>query len=155
MIKVMFVCHGNICRSPMAEFIFKHMIKTIGVENDFYVESSATSREEIGNDIYPPAKKKLREEGIAFSKRTARQFQQKDYENFDYIFVMERYNYVNLCKIIHSDKNNKIHMMTEYTDLGADIADPWYSGDFNEAYSQIYESCKAFLDYLEYDVQKL
>lgn len=134
----------------MAEFIFKKMIKTIGAEDDFYVESSATSREEIGSDIYPPAKRKLREMGVPFSKREAKQITQSDYERFDYIFVMERYNSVNLSRIIRDDPNRKIHLMTEYTNLDEDIADPWYTGNFDVTFEQIYESCKGFLIHLGY-----
>ena len=112
MIRVMFVCHGNICRSPMAEFILKDMTAKLGAEGDFYIESSATSREEIGNDIYPPAKDKLRRKGVPFSKRSARQFTMDDYKQFDWIFIMERYNFVNLCRIIRDDTDGKVHLMT-------------------------------------------
>ena len=155
MIRVMFICHGNICRSPMAEFIFKDMIKQLGVSGDFLVESSATSREEIGNDMYPPAKRKLREKGVPFSKRAARQFAKEDYARFDYIFIMERYNFVNLCRIIRDDPEGKVHLMTEFTSLGEDIADPWYSGNFDEAFDQIKEGCRGFLKHLGYDSDRL
>ncbi len=155
MIKVMFICHGNICRSPMAEFIFKDMIKKLGAQDEFIAASSATSREEIGNDIYPPAKRKLREMGIPFSKRGARQFEKSDYDKYDYIFIMERYNFVNLCRIIRDDPDGKVHLMTEFTDLGDDIADPWYSGNFDLTYDEIRESCIGFLKHLGYDTSKL
>ena len=153
--KIMFVCHGNICRSPMAEFIFKDMIKKLGVQKDFEAASSATSREEIGNDIYPPAKRKLRERGIAFSKRKARQFTCEDYSYYDHILIMERYNFVNLCRIIRDDKEGKVELLREYSSDESDIADPWYSGDFDTAFDQIYESCKGFLKSLGYDVKPL
>ena len=152
MIRVMFVCHGNICRSPMAEFVLKDMVKSIGAEGEFCIESSATSREEIGNDMYPPAKKILRRKGIPFSPRAARQFKKEDYERFDYIFIMEQYNFVNLCRIIRDDPDGRVHLFTEYTSLPQDIADPWYTGDFETTYSQIYECSKGFLKHLGYEI---
>ena len=155
MIKVMFVCHGNICRSPMAEYIFKDMVEKLNAGDDFYIKSSATSREEIGNDIYPPAKEKLRKEGVPFGKHRASQFSKSDYDMFDYIFIMERYNFVNLCRIIRDDTESKVHLMTEYTDLGKDIADPWYSGDFNTTYDEIRTSCIGFLEHLGYSTESL
>ena len=151
MIRVMFVCHGNICRSPMAEFVLKDMVRHIGVQDEFYIESSATSREEIGNDMYPPAKKLLRQKGVPFSPRAARQFKKEDYSRFDYIFIMERYNFVNLCRIIGDDPDGRVHLFTEYTDLPKDIADPWYSGDFETTYKQVVECSKAFLNHLGYE----
>ena len=150
MIKVLFICHGNICRSPMAEFVLKDMVKRIGAENEFYIESSATSREEIGNDMYPPAKKLLRRKGIPFSARAARQFTKEDYSRFDYIFIMERYNLPNLKRIIGDDIDDKVHFFTEYTNLQKDIADPWYTGDFETTYEQVVSCSKAFLEHLEY-----
>lgn len=151
MINVMFVCHGNICRSPMAEYIFKYMIKKISAENDFAVKSSATSREEIGNDLYPPAKRKLKENGIPYSHHCARQFTKHDYDNSDYIFIMEEYNYTNLLRIIGYDKYNKIYYLTEFSNLDRDIADPWYSGDFDLTYNQLFESLKSLLLHLGYE----
>lgn len=146
MIKVMFVCHGNICRSPMAEFILKNMVKEMGIEDNFEISSSATSREEIGNDMYPGAKNKLRDEGIPFSKRKARQFTKNDYEYFDHIIIMERYNFVNLCRIIGDDPQGKVSLLLDFAGEKRDIADPWYTGNFDKTYSDIVRGCRGFIN---------
>ena len=145
MIKVMFVCHGNICRSPMAEFVLKDMVKKLGVNDKFEIASSATSREEIGNDMHHGSKNKLKAEGIPFSKRSARQFTLNDYDNYDYILLMEKYNFVNLCRIIGDDDEGKVHLLLEYTGENRDIADPWYTGNFDKTYSDIVRGCRGFL----------
>ena len=149
MIKVLFVCHGNICRSPMAEFIFKDMIKKRHLENEFYCESCATSTEEIGNDMYPPAKRKLREKNIEFTKRKARQITREDIDKFDYIFIMDQYNirYLSFLGLLGSPK---IMRLLIYSDHPRDISDPWYTGDFEATYQDIVEGEEAFLKHLGY-----
>ena len=152
MIKVIFVCHGNICRSPMCEFILKDMVNKLGAGNEFEIASSATSREEIGNDMHHGSKNKLRAEGIPFTKRHARQFTVSDYEYYDYILLMEKYNFVNLCRIIGDDNEGKVHLLMEYTGEKRDIADPWYTGNFDKTYSDSIRGCREFLKYLGYEV---
>ncbi len=148
MIKIMFVCHGNICRSPMAEFIFKNMAKG----ENIHIESKAVSREEIGNDIYPSAKKKLSEKGIPFSRHSARQVTRKDYDNFDYIVIMESYNLPRLLRIIGEDDKKKVSRLLDFTDTPGDISDPWYSGDFETAYREITKGCQALLEKIKSDI---
>ena len=143
--KILFLCHGNICRSPMAEFIFKELTKGQSV----YVESMAVSREEIGNDIYPPAKQILRQKGIAFSHHSARQITRQDYEQFDYIIVMEKRNIPRLMSIISQDDLCKIYRLLDFTDAPGDIDDPWYSGNFEKTYNEIYCGCAALLSHLK------
>ncbi len=141
MVKVMFLCHGNICRSPMAEFIFKDMTKGM----DIYIESKAVSREEIGNPIYPPAAQTLRKHNIPFGRHAARQITRADYEEFDYIIVMEQYNMPRLLRIIGSDDQNKVYRLLDFTDTPKDIEDPWYSGNFEKVFEEITLGCKALL----------
>lgn len=152
MIKVMFVCHGNICRSPMAEFILKDMVKKQGKEDKFYICSSATSNEEIwngiGNPIYPPARAKLLEHGINVGEKRAVRFKPQDYENFDYIICMDSNNVRNALRILGKDYENKVKKLLEYAGETGDVSDPWYSRDFETAYNDIYRGCKAFLEFL-------
>ncbi|MDO4293145.1 MAG: low molecular weight protein-tyrosine-phosphatase [Eubacteriales bacterium] len=149
MIKVLFVCLGNICRSPMAEFIFRDMVQKRGLAGQFRIASAATSREEIGNPVYPPAQRKLREHGIDPSGKRARQMTGRDYEEYDYLLAAERRNITNMLRITGGDPQHKIRRLLDYSDRPRDIDDPWYSGDFETAYRDITEGCAAFLDYLQ------
>lgn len=136
MIRILFVCHGNICRSVMAEYIFKNMVSG----DEYYVESAAVSREELGNDIYPPAKAALKAHGIPFGKHSARQITHDDYERFDQIYVMDESNMRRTLNIFGSDPEGKVKML-----LARGIADPWYTGEFETTYNDIVEGCKKIL----------
>ena len=152
MIKIMFVCHGNICRSPMAEFIFKDLINKEGIADKFFVSSCATSTEEIwngvGNPVYPPAKRELARHNISCEGKRAVQLKKCDYDNFDYLIAMDRNNVRNIMRIIGSDEAGKVTKLMSYTSHGGDVADPWYSGDFETCYRDIYEGCCALLESL-------
>lgn len=148
MIKILFVCHGNICRSPMAEFIMKDMVARKSLADKIYVESAATSREEIGNDMYPPAKRKLAAEGIPFEKRGARQITLSDYDEFDYIILMEEYNINNALRIFREDPEGKLKLLLEFAGKRKDIADPWYTGNFDRTYDDLVEGCEALLSFI-------
>ena len=144
--KILFICHGNICRSPMAEFIFKDLIRSQGIEDRFYVESAAVSTEEIGNSIYPPAKRCLNAHGIPFDKnKTARQITRADYDRFDMIIYMDRMNLRWLKYIIQDDPQNKIRLMMSFTGRDRDVADPWYTGDFETTYRDIKDASEMLL----------
>lgn len=142
MTKIMFLCHGNICRSPMAEFICKDMARGM----DIYIESKAVSREEIGNGIYPKAADILKKHNIPIGHHRARQITRDDYEEFDYVIVMEQYNMPRLLRIIGEDDENKVCRLLDFTDNPKDIEDPWYSGNFEKVYNEITAGCKALLD---------
>ncbi|MDO5389163.1 MAG: low molecular weight protein-tyrosine-phosphatase [Clostridia bacterium] len=147
MIKVMFVCHGNICRSPMAEFVLKHMVKERGIDKDFIINSSATSFEEIGNGIHRGTKKKLYEEGIYCGKHRAVRLEKSDYDAYDLIIAMDSNNLRNIEKITGIDKDKKVHLLLDFTDRkGESIADPWYTGNFNKTYEDICEGCRGLLN---------
>ncbi len=147
MIKILFVCHGNICRSPMAEFLMKELVKESGLENDFYIESAATSTEEIGNGVYPPVKRILKSRGIDCSDKHARQMTPADYNKFDYIVCMDSKNLRNMGYIA-TDTQNKYSRLLDFTSNPHDVADPWYSGDFETTEREVQEGCKALLDYI-------
>lgn len=144
---ILFVCHGNICRSAMAEFIMKKMVKDLDLEDQFYIDSAATSREEIGNDLYGPAKAILREKGIPFTRHEARQVTKKDYDLFDHIYVMDDNNMRNIRRIIPSNKDHKIACLLP----GANIADPWWTDDFETAYEDIEKGCRKRLEEILYE----
>ena len=152
--KIMFVCHGNICRSPMAEFIMKSLVNKSLAGDDIYVESSATSREEIGNAIYPPAATVLSLHGIDSEGHSARQFTVEDYNNFDMVVVMEDYNVRNLLRVIGCDCEGKVWKLLDFVEsiphprTGADISDPWYHGNFDKTYREILGGCKGLMRYL-------
>ena len=152
MIKIMFVCHGNICRSPMAEFVLKDMVKKAGRENDFVIASSATSTEEIwggvGNPVYPPARDELKKHGITCEGKRAVQIKKSDYDKYDYLICMDENNMRNIRRIISSDPENKIVKLLDFTGENRNVADPWYSGDFETCYRDVYNGCKALLEKL-------
>ena len=150
MTKLLFVCHGNICRSPMAEFIFKALANAYGMADHFYVESAAVSTEEIGCGIYPPARRCLTQHGVPFDNaKTARQVTRQDYAKFDRIICMDSSNLRRIRCIIPDDPEGKIHLMMSYTGSGRDVADPWYTGDFETTFHDILNACQAMLSQLQ------
>lgn len=154
MIKILFICHGNICRSPMAEFVMRNMVNKTGLSREIYVESAATSTEELGNDIHSGTRRKLREVGIPFEKRRARQVTPSDYREFDYLVVMDGNNIRNLRRIIGEDREGKVYKLLDFTGRrGEDIADPWYTGNFDETYADVDEGCRGMLDMLRNKVE--
>ena len=147
-IKILFVCHGNICRSPMAEFVMKDLVKKAGQEDRFVIESAATSTEEIGNGVYPPARRKLAEHGIGCQGKTARQMTRSDYGSFDLLVGMDAWNIRNMRNICGGDPEEKIKMLMDFTRRPGDVADPWYTGDFEATWRDVLEGCQALLDKL-------
>ncbi len=144
--KILFVCHGNICRSPMAEFILKALVQSRGQESVYHIESAAVSDEETGNPIYPPAKRCLNQHGVWFDPlKRARKVVPADYERFDRIICMDASNLRLIRRIIPSDPAGKIHLLMSYTGTGRDVADPWYTGDFETTFQDILEGCEALL----------
>lgn len=146
--KILFVCHGNICRSPMAEFVMKDIVRNAGLEHEFEIASAATSREEIGNPVYPPTKRILKEHGISCEGKTSRQITINDYNYYDYIVAMDQNNLRNLKKIIGDDPQKKVSLLMDYTNRPADVADPWYTGDFNTTWNDVVEGCMGLLSSL-------
>lgn len=149
MTKILMICHGNICRSTMSEFIMKDMVRRAGLEDQFYIESAATSREEIGNDTHPGTKRKLTEVGIPFTKRRARQVTKKDYDEYDYLIIMDEENRWGLNRIINDDPQGKVYKLLEFAGKDRDIADPWYTGNFDDTYDDIVEGLDGFMRYLK------
>lgn len=152
MVKILFVCHGNICRSPMAEFIFKDLVRKCGRAEEFEVASCATSREEIwngvGNPVYPPARDELAKHGIACAGKRAVQLTKADYNHYDLLIGMDENNIRNMMCILGADPEGKVRKLMDYTGRGGDVADPWYSDRFDIAYRDIEEGCKALLEHL-------
>ena len=152
MVKILFVCHGNICRSPMAEFILKAMVRARGLEDRYVIESAAVSTEETGNPIYPPARQCLNQHGVPFdSAKRARQVTRADYDRFDRIICMDASNLRLIRRIIPADPAGKIHLMMSYTGVGRDVADPWYTGDFEETFQDLLAGCEAMLGLCQSD----
>ena len=147
--RILFVCHGNICRSPMAEFVMKHLLRQAGVADRFEIASCATSREEIGNSLYPPVKRILDSYGIPWEDRCARQFRVEEYGRYDLILCADEYNLRNLSRMT-SDPDGKIHLITHWTGKDEPIPDPWYNDDFEGAFRAVLRSCKALLEHLDF-----
>lgn len=152
MIRVLFVCHGNICRSTMAEFLFKDMVKKAGIAGRFQIASAATSREEIGHDTDPRTRKKLDENNIPYTRRKARQITRRDYEEYDYIIAMDDSNVRDMKRITGEDTEGKVAKLLSFTGKRDDIPDPWYTGDFDAAYDDIEKGCRGLLEYLKKEI---
>ena len=149
MIKVLFICHGNICRSPMAESIFLNLVKKAGCESEFEIDSAATSREEIGNPIHPGTLRKLAEQGVPVQGHCARQMTCQDYQKYDYLIGMDSQNICNMLRILGGDPEGKVKLLMDFTGIPRDIADPWYTGNFDATYEDIREGCEALLSKIE------
>ena len=148
MIKILFVCHGNICRSPMAEFVMKDLVRKAGGDERFFIASAATSTEEIGNPVYPPARRKLAEHGIGCAGKTARQMTAADYREYDLLIGMDSANLRNMRRICGGDPEGKIRLLMDFTDRPGDVADPWYTGDFETTWRDISAGCRGLLEWL-------
>lgn len=149
MFKILFVCHGNICRSPMSEYILMDMVKKQGLEKEFHIASAAAHRDEIGSPVYPPARRKLGEMGISCTEKRAVLLTSDDYNKYDLLLAADSFNVRDINRICHGDPENKIHRLLEYTDHPRDIADPWYTGDFQQTADDIIEGCTALLKQLK------
>lgn len=143
--KILFVCHGNICRSPMAEFVMKWLVKEAGREGEFEIASAATSTEEIGNPVYPPARRKLAEHGIASDGKYARQITRRDYQYYDLIVGMDEWNLLNMHRMLGGDPEGKICLLMDFTERPGEVADPWYTGDFEATWRDVLEGCRGIL----------
>ncbi|MCM1329174.1 MAG: low molecular weight phosphotyrosine protein phosphatase [Ruminococcus sp.] len=152
MYKIMFVCHGNICRSPMAEFIMKKLVRDEGLSENFFIASAATSTEEIGNPVYPPARRELARHGLSPEGKFAVQLKKSDYEKYDLFAVMDENNLRNIRRIFPSDPQGKVRKLLSFAGSGRDVADPWYSGDFETAYNDIFNGCTALLAELKEEI---
>ena len=149
MVNILFICHGNICRSTMAEFYMKHIVEQAGLSDSIYIESAATSREEIGNDTHYGTKQKLDEMAIPYTRHKARQVTVDDYQNFDYLVIMDENNGRNLRRIIGDDVDFKVYKAMSFVGENRDVKDPWYTGNFDETYDDISRSCDALLAVLK------
>ena len=149
MIKILFICLGNICRSPMAEFLLKDMVKKRGIAGDFYIASAATSTYEIGNPVHRGTRAKLAQYGISVAGKTAVQLTKEDYARYDYLIGMDTANIRDIMRIIGSDPQHKVYKLLQFAGSERNIADPWYTGNFDVTYDDIYEGCAALLEYLQ------
>ena len=145
MIRILFVCHGNICRSPMAEFVMKKLVENKGLTSEFQVASAATSTDELGNPVYPPARKKLAEHGIGCAGKVARQLTKMDYAEYDLLIGMDSANIRNMERICHGDPEHKIHRLMEYAGSTRDVADPWYTGNFEATWQDVVAGCSGII----------
>lgn len=148
MTKILFVCLGNICRSPMAEFVFRDMVQKQGLGDRFSVASAATSTEELGNPVHPGTQRRLAREGISTRGKTAVQLTRRDYQRYDYLIGMEQRNLSGMLRILGSNPAGKVHRLLDFTDRPRDIADPWYTGDFDRTYDDVVEGCRGLLEHL-------
>ena len=146
MIKILFICHGNICRSPMAEFVMKDLVEKAGLEARFYIESAAVSAEELGNPVYPPARRELAAHGISCDGKTARQMSRADYDRFDLLVCMDTSNLRRMERICGGDPKGKLSRLLDHTDHPGDVADPWYTGDFTATWQDVWSGCTALLE---------
>lgn len=151
MIKILFICHGNICRSTMAQFVMQHLVRKNGQEQNFLIDSKATSTEELGNGPHYGTVRKMQEMNIPMVPHRAEQMQRKDYRNYDYIIGMDQWNYRNIMRIIGKDPENKVSLLLDWTEHPRDIADPWYTGNFDQTYEDVAEGCEALLQALQSD----
>ena len=149
MTKILFICHGNICRSTMAEFYMKYIVEQAGLSDSIYIESAGTSREEIGNDTHYGTKQKLDEMGVPYTRHKARQVTMEDYHNFDYLIIMDENNGRNLKRIIGNDIDSKVYKAMSFVGESSDVKDPWYTGNFDETYDDISRSCDALLELIK------
>ena len=148
-VRLLFICHGNICSSPMAEFVMKALAAKAGLAERLEIASAATSTEEIGNPVYPPAQRKLAEHGIGCAGKTARQMTRRDYEAYDYLIAMDRNNLRNMQRFVGSDPAGKVSLLMDHTARPGDVADPWYTGDFDATWRDVAEGCAALLEELK------
>lgn len=148
MVRVLFVCHGNICRSPMAEYVMKDLVQKAGLEDEFEIASAATSTEEIGNPVYPPARNKLAQHGISCQGHAARQLKRADYGRWDLLIGMDQANLRNMNRICGGDPEGKIHLLMDYTARPGEVADPWYTGDFEATWQDVLLGCSQLLQQL-------
>ena len=146
MTKILFICYGNICRSPMAEFVMKDLVEKAGLSHAFEIASAATSTEEIGNPVYPPARRKLKEHGLDPAGKRARQMKKQDYDSYDLLIGMDRWNLRNMERICGGDPENKMRLLLSYTDRPGDVADPWYTDDFDATWRDVSEGCAGLLE---------
>jgi len=149
MIKILFICHGNICRSTMAQFVFQNMVNKKGLTQQFHINSAATSREEIGSGPHYGTVQKMREEGIPILPHRAVQMTKRDYQEYDYLLGMDQWNIRNMLRIAGGDPDGKIRKLLDFVEHPRDIADPWYTGNFDRTYEDVTEGCKALLEFLE------